>query len=110
MIVFCFFNFIFAAMRNLLAYFFLIIFSFQVLPMRAIGKIIAKGQLTEEVNEDCCNADDSDTANGNDMICLFSEYVSIVSPVEVKAATPVFRNEDLPSDLIKDIHCPPPNC
>jgi hypothetical protein len=81
-----------------------------VLPMRAIGKIIAKGQLTEEVKEDCCNADDSDAGNGNDMFCLFPEYNSVVSVAEKQAATPVFCNEDLPSDHIKDIHCPPPNC
>ncbi len=47
-------------MRRFLALIFLIIFSFQVLPLKAIGKLLAKGQTTEEVQEDGAGIDDFD--------------------------------------------------
>jgi len=38
-------------MKKFLAIIFLTIFAFQVLPIKAIGKILASGQMTEEVHE-----------------------------------------------------------
>ncbi len=38
-------------MKKLLAILFLTIFAFQVLPVKAIGKILWDGQMTEEVHE-----------------------------------------------------------
>ena len=39
-------------MRHFLAYLMLTIFSFQVLPVKELGRFIAKGQLTEEIHDD----------------------------------------------------------
>jgi len=41
-------------MRKLLAILFLSIFAFQVLPVKAIGKILCSNQMTEEVQEHSC--------------------------------------------------------
>lgn len=41
-------------MRKVLAILFLCIFVFQVLPVKAIGKMLCSNQMTEEVHEHCC--------------------------------------------------------
>lgn len=42
-------------MKKLLAILFLTIFTFQILPVRAIGKILWNSQMTEEVHEHGCS-------------------------------------------------------
>ncbi|MBE2289430.1 MAG: hypothetical protein IAE95_07745 [Chitinophagaceae bacterium] len=98
-------------MKQVLAYIFLIIFSFQCLPVKAIGKVLAKNQLNEEVKQDCNSedlVDDDDILP--DLFCASSnqDILSVVKDGED------FRNYHslechLPNWHIKDIHCPPPN-
>ena len=71
-------------MRGFIALFFLMVFSFQVLPLKALGRLLAKAQMTEEVKHSCdkdddgcsgddigddgcggCDDDDADDADGN---------------------------------------------
>lgn len=51
---------IFGTMRHFLAYIMLTIFSFQVLPVKELGKLLFKAQLTEEIHEDCETGSDSE--------------------------------------------------
>jgi hypothetical protein len=48
-------------MKNAVAFLFLFIFSFQVLPVKELGKVLFKGQLTEEIKETGSSSDDSNT-------------------------------------------------
>jgi len=105
-------------MRNYLAYFFLFVFSFQALPVKAIGRMLAKNQMTEEVKQDCQDLDD-DTDDGgygdgddlfNDIIC-HHPYDFVLTPVADRHIITAFHFiDDLPNSHIADIHCPPPNC
>ncbi len=110
----------------MLAYFFLIIFSFQALPVKAIGKLLSKSQLTEEVKGDCQDTDDTnDTDDSGDL----DDYddgddsplkeMMFHHPVLDKLSNYVFvadntwhhhADDGLPNSHTKDIHCPPPNC
>jgi len=104
--------------KRLLAYFFLVIFSFQALPVKAIGKIIAKRQMTEEVKNDCDGDDDaSDDSKDDDLetlkeACLHKHYNTAIAGRTLALSTYLYRHgeEDLPNSHVKDIHCPPPNC
>ena len=101
-------------MRNLAAIFFLLIFSFQVLPVKAIGKLLSKNTQTEEVKDDCGSSDD-DTPGSKDpkFNDLFHQYHS-ATPVGIvaikKKITIIHGNDDLPKSHVKDVLCPPPNC
>ncbi len=101
-------------MRFITAIFFLIIFSCQALPVKAIGKLLAKNQ-TEEVKDDCCDEGDDtpDTEKEekyNDLYC-YHDQVTPVTVVSTTRKVTVFHTSDhLPDMHVKDIHCPPPNC
>lgn len=121
-------------MKHALALFFLFIFSFQVLPAKALGKLIAKAQMTEEVKQSCdndsddnsgCSDDDSKegkdgkdekekdeaTEKYNDVFHHprpTSEYVT--SFAQSAKQLNIWTSEDLIHLFTKDIHCPPPNC
>lgn len=123
-------------MRACISLFFLFIFSFQVLPVRALGKMIAKAQMTEEVKGDCDdNADngaddttdgggdgdnkdnktnaDKETSIGKIEDLHLIDVNSVISfsftlRANNKIALP--PDDDLIHLFVKDIHCPPPNC
>lgn len=102
-------------MKRLLAYFFIIIFSTQALPIKAIGKILAKNQLTEEVKNDCDDdADDIDDDGTEFLPDLYLEHNAFSfseSPAITGHVSPVMHAEDrLPNSHVLDIVCPPPNC
>ncbi len=99
-------------MRKIVAFFFLFIFTFQVLPVKAIGKLIAKGTQTEEVKEDGGDDKGLDGKDGKFDDLFFytpSPFTSVANdPV---TTLHLFRNStDLTDTHVKDIHCPPPNC
>jgi len=104
--------------KRWLAYFFLVIFSFQPLPVKAIGKLIAKRQMTEEVKNDCDDDDDAGDDSDDDTLetlkeaCLHHHSNDIVGRLTFALSAQLYRQgaEDLPSAHVKDIHCPPPNC
>lgn len=70
-------------MRLFLASFLLTIFCFQILPIRAIGKLLYKSQLTEELHEH--EEDDAETGNDPfepELLSKFKEYTSTGSQNE----------------------------
>jgi hypothetical protein len=112
--------------NRVLAYFFLIIFSFQALPVKAIGKLLSKSQLTEEVKGDCQDTDDTnDTDDSGDLDDyddgdenpLKEMIFDHIANEKFLPYTLILNNswhhhadDDLPNSHTKDIHCPPPNC
>jgi hypothetical protein len=92
----------------------LIIFSFQVAPVKALGKLLAKAQTTEEVHNDGSDnsEDDGSMSKFNDL------YLSYHYP-DVAAQTLYFKNkisgiihraDALPATLVADVQSPPPDC
>ena len=102
-------------MRKLLAILFLTIFSFQVLPVRAIGKLLAGGQNTEEVHNDGGTEDGTgaDLAKfGDDMFVLQSHTPDLFASrqyFEAKVTAFIHIEESLPSVHIAEIPSPPPD-
>lgn len=94
--------------------------------MKAIGKLLAKNQLTEEVKSDCQDTDDSnDTDDSGDVDdyddgddnplkeMFFHHSVNEAPTAHFSYLTITWQHhidDDLPNSHIKDIHCPPPNC
>lgn len=119
-------------MKQSVALFFLIIFSFQIVPAKALGKLISKAQMTEEVKSSCDNNCDDDgdcdndaskdskdgkdekdetTEKYNNLIHqdrALTEHTTIA--VNTTNKTTFWTSEDLIHLFTKDIHCPPPNC
>lgn len=122
-------------MRAWVAFLFLFIFSFQVLPVRALGKMIAKAQMTEEVKGDCDDdadhgTDDTDYGGDGDTkdgktdteketsISKIDDLVfmdvrndeSLLFSIIITQKKVLPPDDDLIHLFVKDIHCPPPNC
>ena len=103
-------------MKRWLAYLFLVIFSFQALPVKAIGKLLAKNQMTEEVKSDCdegnTNSTDDDSLERLKDLCVHNHIPPGLATalIGLKADAQHHGEEDLPNSHIRDIHCPPPNC
>jgi hypothetical protein len=103
-------------MRKLLAYIFLTIFSFQVLPVKEIGKILFKGMMTEEIHETCHNADDtpgSKLKKGAEPFKLINSEASLTAQIlylDRATETAIHEAERLPNNFVPDIFTPPPNC
>jgi hypothetical protein len=123
-------------MRACIALLFLFIFSFQVLPVRALGKMIAKAQMTEEVKGDCDDdanncTDDTDADGGDgdgkgsktgteketsqskidDLHFVDAKRdISFLFTFRINDKKVLPPDDDLIQLFVKDIHCPPPNC
>lgn len=100
-------------MRHILAYFFLIIFSFQVLPVKEIGKLLFKSQTTEEIHEDYAdNGPDAKIKKEGDPFKLSDFNVSSsarIASLSAKIALVIHRTASLPDYHIPDILTPPPD-
>lgn len=102
-------------MRQWIAYLFLALFSFQVLPVKEIGKILFKSQTTEEIHEE-----DYADSNGPDLKLKkegdpfkpsdfgIASSARILS-LSAKIALVIHRTSTLPDYHIPDILTPPPN-
>lgn len=125
-------------MKHAVALFFLFIFSFQVLPAKALGKLIAKAQMTEEVKHSCDNGSDDGSGNSDDdskdddkdgkdekdqdekdesseKYNSFFQQDRPTTEYFFTTANPgksliIWASENLIHLFTKDIHCPPPNC
>lgn len=102
-------------MKRFIAIIFLMIFSLQVLPVRTLGKMLAKNQLTEEVKEDCGGCDDDLSDSCKDDSYSNNTYsFDFALAIHIGAGSCNIKdiqfNDDLPNSHVKDIHCPPPNC
>ncbi|MBL7717395.1 MAG: hypothetical protein JNL72_01060 [Flavipsychrobacter sp.] len=103
-------------MKKLVAYIFLFIFSFQVLPVKELGKMLFKNQLTEEIKE----ADYSSSDKGEDLK-LKKEGDPLMSEEWEQACTAriqylshflqivIHEAERLPHQHVGEIFTPPPN-
>jgi len=107
-----FFDLSLRTMRKYLAVLFLIIFSFQVLPLKVVGKLLVKGQTEEDVKGDCDDDADIDgkVAKYNDFILHPSEGFYTEVSKEKTVSFIVHRAYDLPVSYVADIISPPPNC
>jgi hypothetical protein len=100
--------------KQFLAYIFLFVFSFQVLPVKELGKLLFKGQMTEEVHESGC-MDDSGCAKikkGSEP-CRLADYSFSVNEsvyIDTKVNIAIHISELLPAGFVPDILTPPPNC
>lgn len=98
-------------MRKYIAVIFLIIFSFQVLPLRVLGKLLAKGQTQEEEVKGDCNDDVKDDAlKYLDYVSHHAQYEPSKVFSERKAGFMVHPSEDVPVSYVTEILSPPPNC
>ncbi|MCW3121883.1 MAG: hypothetical protein JWQ38_1375 [Flavipsychrobacter sp.] len=88
---------------------FIIIFSFQVLPVRVLGKLLAKGQTEEEVKNS--DSDDSDNAAKYlDFLSCNSLKFSSSCVTEKPVGFVVNTSDDVPASYVSEILSPPPNC
>ncbi len=97
-------------MKHFVAYLCLIIFSFQVLPVKELGKLLCKGTNTEEVHE--YGGDSSPLKEKKDdawkLYTSFSETDRLIS-FDHKVTVMLHAAENLPDGHVADILTPPPN-
>ncbi len=102
-------------MRRFLALIFLFIFSFQVIPVKGIARMLHKCQATEDVQQDDASADDAivKAADYNDVLFDHSysfEYTAAAPVVAEAQSVPVCYRVVYPPAHITEILSPPPNC
>jgi len=99
-------------MKMVLASFFLLIFSFQVLPVKEIGKILFKGTMVEEIHEAApdCDETQSKLKKGQDP---FTSYKTHATAYRLLVLTGnglgILNPESISKQHIPDIVTPPPN-
>ncbi len=102
-------------MRKLLAIFFLTVFSFQVLPLKVIGKLLNSGQNTEEVHNDDAPEDGAGgklAKFGDDLLVFHQDAPDLFASrqyFDVKVIAFIHREESLPSVHVAEIPSPPPD-
>lgn len=101
-------------MKKLIAYTFILIFSFQIIPIKEIGAILFKGQITEEEVHNCCNKGEDNLKLKRDgdplnMISSTDQNNSRIAYLNTILLTAIHNAENLPVDFVPDIITPPPN-
>jgi len=101
-------------MRKLLAILFLTIFSFQVLPLKVIGKLLGSSQNTEEVHNDGSSEDGQGAklAKFGDDLLAFHHTPDLFASrqyFDVKVTAFIHMAELLPSVHVAEIPSPPPD-
>ena len=102
-------------MKQLLAYVFLFIFSFQVLPVKELGKLLSTGQMTEEIQEAGTNGDISPETKAKKGHEQFKpgenglNFQARINCLTGKILAAIQIAENLPLQFIPDIVTPPPN-
>lgn len=113
-----FFAFTLLRVKKWLAYILFIIFSFQILPVKELGKLLCKGQLTEEVQEEAL-ADTEEEPAGAKLKKEAEQFKFHNSTIEFVARTQYYGHnimvaiheaDHLPLVYLPDIPTPPPNC
>lgn len=107
----------FADVKQYIAYVFLIIFSFQVLPVKELGNMLFKGQITDEKLEIDVDSDDcplSKLKKDEDFKFHTPGFqtpgVAAMQYVHAKVAIAIHASEILPLWHVPDVLTPPPNC
>lgn len=102
---------LFAAVKQFLAYLFLFIFSFQVLPVKELGKLLAGNTMTEEVQHDCDWEPGGKMKKEGDSFLPPTDTTPARSIALEKAIAIIVHHSDgLPDYHVPDILTPPPNC
>ncbi len=103
-------------MRYCLALLLMVLFSFQVLPVKKIGKLIGKVQGTEQVQDDDDSSDDDvsisgSVCNGDIIISQFS-FDCTAQNGKLESNISIFIRESgvLPTVQLAKIPSPPPEC
>ncbi len=99
-------------MKLVPASFFLLIFSFQVLPVKEIGKILFKGTMIEEIHEAApdCDETQSKLKKGNDPFTPYKTYSPTARMlVLIGNGLGILNPESISKQHIPDIITPPPN-
>jgi len=110
------FSLYFAAVKQWIAYICITIFSLQILPVKEIGKILFKGQITEEEVHGYAHTDDDDCPKlkkDGEPPYLFHDHSQENAHtffLSREVNTAIHKSEHLPSNFIPDILTPPPNC
>jgi hypothetical protein len=103
--------------KRLIAYFFLMIFSMQVIPVKEIGKILFNQLITEE---EVHNIGTGNTEDGNSVKLKkdgdpfhhneSSQAVARINFLTHQLDIALHQAEKLPVNHVPDIVTPPPNC
>ncbi|WP_276132531.1 hypothetical protein [Polluticoccus soli] len=98
-------------MKKFIAYIFLLIFSFQVLPVKEIGSILFKGQMTEEIHETADDSPPGSKIKKESDTKIFAKYETVASVIHFTKIVELtlHRSEHLPRHFVPDILTPPPN-
>ncbi len=101
-------------MKKVFAYFFVLVFLFSVLPVREIGKLLGKGQTTEEVHSDDCTGDDDGLCKVKKEMDPFTEVVSETTVAALldltnKIQVAIHQASILPDHFTPNIPTPPPD-
>ena len=111
MVVFTYFS----GMKFCLAFLLMVIFSFQVLPVKKMGKVLGKVQGTEQVQNDDTD-DDDDSGN---LALSYNDIILSSTSFEVSGGSCYLKNkisiiiagaEVLPLVRLEKIPSPPPEC
>ncbi len=96
-------------MRKFLSILFLAIFSFQILPIKAIGKLLCSNQMTEEVHEHGCSKKmTNDPQHDRSWYLHFFATPKAENEPEI-CFKHAFRDEALIKCLHLDVPLQPPN-
>jgi hypothetical protein len=98
-------------MKKFVAYIFLFIFSFQVLPVKEIGSILFKGQMTEEIHETVDDTSPGGKVKKEPEVKLFikNEMQALAMRFTSIAQLAIHGSANLPRHFVPDIFTPPPN-
>lgn len=98
--------------KKVLALFFLLIFSFQVMPVKEIGKILFKGTMVEEIHETAPDGGDETSSKVKKGKEPFAPQAYAFSPALLLlqgSGLGILTPENLSKQHIPDIITPPPN-
>jgi hypothetical protein len=96
-------------MRLFLAYVMLTIFSFQVLPVKELGRLLFKAQLTEEIHEDLQEDDEMKLSTLSFVRLSGISYVERAVSFEQRQAVAIHTAGHIAHQHFPDIFAPPPN-
>jgi hypothetical protein len=104
-----------SCMKRYIAFFCFLLFSFQVIPVKEIGELLFKGQITEEEIHSSGNQQ-SEAPNAklkkdgdNTYYYNFTQYNSRIEYANLRSDIAIQQAEKLPVSFVADIVTPPPN-
>jgi len=97
-------------MKRFIALICLLIFSFQVLPVKQLGKLLSKAQNTEEVHDWGADNNSVKEKKGDDFK-LYTQYSQTECLISFgqKVIVSLHAADNLPDHHVADILTPPPN-